>query len=111
MKNKKNIYATLSWQLTDYQQNNFEIPDRIKKYPQKTEGEMMSAEEIEFWLADSIKTLQILKEEDVSVFQKIHQGFLMDLEYLLNLGKIEEDVLDLLIEEKSFDFNKEENEN
>ena len=110
MRDKKNIYATLSWQLIDYQNNNLEIPDRIKKYPHKTEGEMMSAEEIEFWLADSMKTLQVLKEEDGKVFQKIHKGFLIDLEYLLSLGKIEEDVLEYILDEENFDFDKENNE-
>ena len=72
-KNNKNISAILSWNIKDYQNSKIEVPARIKENLQKTEGEMMSEEEIESWMINSLKALEILKEEDADVFARIHK--------------------------------------
>ena len=48
-----------------------------------------------------------MKEEDQAVFKRIHKGFISDLEYLLKLGRIEEDILDYAQDARNFDFDKE----
>lgn len=105
--NSKGTGAVLSWRLKDYHNSKIEVPARIRENSQKTEGEMMSEEEIENWMIDSLKTLEILEEENADVFARIYKGFLADLEYLGELGKIEEDVLLYIKEKNNFDFDKE----
>lgn len=103
-KNKKIYFPDLSWRLEDYIKNNKEVPDRIKKNPQKTEGEMMSEEEIEGWFLESIRTLKVLKEEDSKTFDEVYKNLFIDLEYLLSLDRIDEGVLDFINDLNNFDF-------
>jgi len=106
IRNKKKE-AILSWVYQDYLEYKVDAPDRIVENSSKTEGEMMSDEEIESWFLDSLKTMEVMKEEDQAVFKRIHKGFISDLEYLLKLGRIEEDILDYAQDARNFDFDKE----
>lgn len=94
----------LSWNLKDYQDHGKEPPRRIKNHPLKTEGELMSEEEIKDWFLESLSVLKVLKEDDNKVFLKVHKGFILDLEYLFSLDKIREEVLDFAHDIKNFDF-------
>ena len=104
---KTDSCAILQWKLLDYKKNNEEAPVRIINNPSKTEGELMRDDEIEDWFVGSIRTLEVLKEEDTTVFKRIHRGFISDLEYLLSLGKIDKDIVVFAKSIKNFDFDKE----
>lgn len=99
--------AILSWTYQDYLECNIDAPDRVVENSSKTEGEMMSDDEIESWFLDSLKTMEVMKEEDLAAFERIHRGFILDLEYLFKLGRIEEDILDYARDIRNFDFDKE----
>lgn len=103
-KNKSNNAAELNWTLEDYQNNNEEAPERIKKNPRKTEGELMSDQEIEDWFAESIQVLKILKEENPKIFLKIHEGFVEDTEYLYSIERVDKDVLVYAKDLNNYDF-------
>lgn len=105
---KDNLYAILCWKLDDYQRNNVDPPSRITSNPEKTEGEMMKDEEIEDWFLESIKTLKVMKQESEKVFTKVHEGFIADLIYLNQLGRLEEDAIIYARDLSNFDFDKEE---
>lgn len=94
----------LTWVLKDYLLFEEDPPKRILTNPKKTEGEMMRDEEIQVWFLDSIKTLKIIKEENKKVFKKLYKEFTLDLEYLYSLEKVDEDVLELVFDEKNFEF-------
>ncbi|OIP23300.1 hypothetical protein COX95_04155 [bacterium CG_4_10_14_0_2_um_filter_33_32] len=94
----------LSWNLADYNKRKEDPPARIKKNPLKTEGELMTDEEMENWFLQSVQTLKVIKEENGEIFMRLHEGFISDLEYLLRLGKIEKDVVEFGKELTNFDF-------
>ena len=85
--------SDLSWNLGDYRENHREVPERIKANSKKTEGELMSDEEIEKWFLESVETLKVLRGENDEIFKKIHRGFLNDIEYLIKLSRLDNDVL------------------
>jgi glucose-6-phosphate dehydrogenase assembly protein OpcA len=53
-----------------------------------TEGELMTEEEAEEWLQNSIKTLRVLSESDPEVSRRLYAGFVADVRYLVSLGKM-----------------------
>lgn len=105
---KDNLYAILCWKLDDYKRNNVDPPSRIISNPEKTEGEMMKDEEIEAWFLESAKTLKVIKQESEKVFKKVYEGFLADLIYLNQLGRLNEDVIIYAKDLNNFDFDKED---
>lgn len=72
-----------------------------------TEGEAMSPDEVENWCAEEIKSLSILKEEFPEKFGGQFQQFILDLDYLLSLGKITKEECEDLKKKDNFYFGKE----
>lgn len=110
LKRKFKYFSDLNWKFSDYIKNKKEAPARIKECPQKTEGEMMSSEEIEQWFLESVKVLRIIKEENENSFKSAHGCFLIDLEYLFSLDKIDEEALDFVNNLNNFSFYEENDE-
>lgn len=96
--------AELSWVKVDYEAFGCEIPERIIKNPNKTEGEMMTDEEIESWFVDNLKSLPVIKEEYSELFSDLYKGFCLDAEYLFSLGRINEDVVEFVFDQRNFEF-------
>jgi len=96
--------ADFSWKLKDYKKHGKEAPERIRNNTSKTEGEMMRDSEIEEWFSESVRVLEILKEEDKDKFLKIYNGFILDLEYLFSLKRIDEGALEFAQDLNNFDF-------
>ncbi|NTU70003.1 hypothetical protein HGB13_04265 [bacterium] len=101
---KDNLSATLCWNLEDYLRNGVEPPSRVISYPQKTEGEMMKDEEIQDWYIENIKTLKVINQDSSDTFIKIHEGFITDLIYLNQLGRLDEDAIIYAKDLKNYDF-------
>ena len=55
--------SELAWKLSDYQAAGIEPPPRCVSNPELSEGEMMSADEVEEFIKDSIATLRILSDK------------------------------------------------
>ncbi|MDD3480675.1 MAG: hypothetical protein PHW75_00390 [Patescibacteria group bacterium] len=101
MKRKDNIKkkASLSWSLTDYKELCEEPPECL--YFGKTEGESLSATEVEAWVQDAAKSLLVISEEYPKKFNEQYEYFLLDLEYLRSLGKITEEEYEELIKREN----------
>jgi hypothetical protein len=82
--------SELSWKLADYQAAGDDPPHRIVSHPEKTEGEMMSDDEIEEFIKDSIATCRILLDKRSPRFEEVVANYVADLSYLLSLGRISE---------------------
>jgi hypothetical protein len=94
----------LSWKLEDYQAAQADPPPRIISNPEKTEGEMMSDEEIEEYIKDSIATCRILLDKRSPRFNQLVSNYVADLAYLLSLGRIGEDDYNDLTEPDNLRF-------
>jgi hypothetical protein len=83
--------SELSWTLADYRLMDVDPPARIVSHPDSTEGEMMSDDEIEEYIKDSIATCRILLDKRSPRFNDLVSMYVADLAYLLSLGRIGED--------------------
>lgn len=85
------VTSELRWTLTDYRRENVDPPARIVDNPEKTEGEMMSDDEIQEYIKDSIATLRILADKKSPRYDDLMYNYMDDLAYLEELGAISED--------------------
>lgn len=83
--------SELAWTLVHYQAAGADVPDRIRSNPEITEGEMMSDEEIEEFIKDSIATLRILSDRHSPRLASLEETFRADLAYLVTLGRLDDD--------------------
>ncbi|MDD3678717.1 MAG: hypothetical protein PHT36_00470 [Patescibacteria group bacterium] len=104
MKKNLNKKAALSWDANDYRDLGEEAPECV--YFGRTEGESMSEEDLGEWLREQIQTLSIIKEENSNLFKENHQRFLLDLDYLFELGKITREEYEEYQREEVLDFGK-----
>jgi len=96
--------SNLAWKLDDYLFWGEEAPERLSKNPKATEGELMSQEEIESWIIDNFRSFYVIKEEKITLFEKLHKDFIQDIKYLISIGKVREEILDELDCSKNFSF-------
>lgn len=80
--------STLAWTKADYENSGEEIPDELLEDDLHTEGELMSREDVDLWIADSFNTLCIMRDHDEKVFDKLYDDYVIDIHYLEELGKI-----------------------
>ena len=97
-------YSELSWKLADYLEAGAEPPPRILSNPLKTEGEMMSDDEIEEYIKDSIATCRILLDKRSPRYEDLVGNYVADLAYLLSLGRISEEDYNELTEPDNLRF-------
>ena len=84
-------HSELSWKLADYQKFDVEPPARIVDNPESTEGEMMSDDELEEYLKDSIATMRILLDKRSPRFEDLVGNYVADLTFLMSIGRLAED--------------------
>jgi hypothetical protein len=97
-------FSELSWNLEAYVAAHVEPPARILSHPEKTEGLMMSEEEIEQYIKDSIATCRILLDKRSERYEQLVGNYVADLSYLLSLGRISEDDYNELTEPDNLRF-------
>lgn len=81
--------SMLAWTRADYEDANEEIPEGLINDDLHTEGELMTREEIDSWITDTYKTFCVIRENDEEKFNKLYDEFVLDVHYLLELGKID----------------------
>jgi len=91
MTNHKSPESELAWQLADYRAHQVEAPARCVSHPDSSEGELMSDDEIDELIKDSIATLRILADHRSERFESVLAAFKADLAYLATLGRISDD--------------------
>jgi len=82
--------SELAWRLAHYLEAGIEPPARCISNPSLTEGEMMSADEIEEFIKDSVATLRILADKQSPRFPDVADIFRADLAYLVKVGSLDE---------------------
>jgi len=83
--------SELAWRLPDFLEAGTEPPVRCVKSPHLTEGEMMTDDEVEEFLKDSVATLRILSDHHSNRFTELLNAHRAELTYLASLGRITED--------------------
>jgi hypothetical protein len=96
--------SELAWKLPDYRAANTEPPARCVSHPDRTEGQMMTDDEIDEFIKDSIATLRILSDRQSPRYATIYATFCADLDYLTKLGRITADDYNELIHPDNLHF-------
>ena|SRR3972149_5523015 len=92
----------LFWKLKDYKKNGIEAPEELYKNPEKTEGELMGESDIENWILDTIKVFKVIKGEDKKLFEKLYKIFVQDVSYLEELGRLNKDQAENILNNENF---------
>jgi hypothetical protein len=96
--------SELAWKLVHYQAAGIEPPARCISHPSLTEGEMMSTEEVEEYIKDSITTLRILADKRSPRHSQVAQAFAADMAYLVQVGSLDADQYVALTSSKNLHF-------
>jgi predicted RNase H-like HicB family nuclease len=96
--------ASLSWTKKDYEVMGDEPPECV--FSGKTEGEILDDEALEQWLADEVRILSIIKDDNPQIFDEHYRYFVLDLEYLYTLGKITAEEIVALKDKENFKLGK-----
>lgn len=83
--------SELAWHLADFEAAGTEPPTRCQANPELTEGEMMTADEIEEFIKDSVATLRILSDKQSPRYEAVLASYQADLAYLKAVGSLSED--------------------
>lgn len=83
--------SELNWVLADYEAADIETPERIREFPEMCEGELMTGDEVEEFIKDSIATLRILTDKQSLRLADAAKSFKADMAALFELGRIAED--------------------
>jgi hypothetical protein len=96
--------SELAWNFSDYEAAGVEAPPRVRSNPELTEGEMMSVEEVEEFIKDSIATLRILADKKSPRYKELVEVFRADMAYLLEVGSLDEDDYNGLTDSSNLHF-------
>jgi len=94
---------SLAWDKNDYHKAGIEAPDCVLFG--KTEGESMEPESIVSWAQETLRCIKVLREEYPVRAEEQIAEYKMDLNYLLSLGKINEEQFEQLSDEENFNFD------
>ncbi len=83
--------SELAWALADFLEAGTEPSPRHISNPHATEGQMMTDDEIEEFIKDSVATLRILSDKKSPRYAELVANYQADLTYLQELGRITED--------------------
>lgn len=96
--------SELAWRLADFRAAGLEAPARCVANPDLTEGEMMSADEVEEFVKDSIATIRILSDKHSPRLEHIIASYRADLAYLAKVGSLGEDDYNELVHPDNLHF-------
>jgi hypothetical protein len=85
------VRSELSWKLADFRAAGAEPPARCVSNPELTEGQMMTADEVEEFIKDSVATLRILNDKHSPRLDDLTANYQADLAYLVEVGSLSED--------------------
>jgi len=97
--------SELAWRLADFLEAETEPPAGCVASPHLTQGEMMTDDEVEEFITDSIATLRILSDHRSQRYADLERSYHADLAYLAKLGRITEDDYNDLTHPDNLRFN------
>jgi hypothetical protein len=83
--------SELAWRLADFKKAGMEPPSRCVSNPELSDGQMMTADEVEEYIKDSIATLRILSDHKSDRYEAVADAYRADLAYLVEVGSLTED--------------------
>ena len=92
--------SELLWKLADFKKANIKPPKYLVENPRLCEGDLMSEDELSEFIKDSLATLHVLHEMKSKRFDSVQKTFVNDLKALLELGRIEADEYNELIDQQ-----------
>ena len=96
--------SELSWNLAGFKSAGVEAPDRVREFPDMCEGELMTNDEVEEFIKDSIAALRILADKQSPHLGSVSSGFKNDMATLHELGRIDQDEYNGLIDDINLRF-------
>jgi hypothetical protein len=96
--------SELAWVMSDYEEAGIEPPARCVSNPESTEGQMMTEEEVEEFIKDSIATLRIMSDSQSEHWESLADTYRADLAYLVEVGSLSEDDYNDLIHPDNLRF-------
>ena len=96
--------SELLWTLDDFVAAGQEPPETLVGMPELCEGDLMSAEEVQEFIKDSIATLRILSDKASPRYRDVEGVFKADMLALHELGQIEEEEYLGLIDPENLSF-------
>jgi hypothetical protein len=94
----------LAWRLADFEAAGIEPPPRCLSNPEMSDGQMMTNDEVEEYIKDSIATLRILSDHQSPRYQEVADSYRTDLAYLVEVGSLSEDDYNELIHPDNLRF-------
>lgn len=91
---------SLAWTASDYEAWGMEAPDELSG--ELTEADLMDEDEVAEWVRDSVTTIKVVADSDATRAAELRQGFTADIQYLLSIGKANEELLDFALNEANF---------
>jgi hypothetical protein len=96
--------AEMAWKKADFIEAGAEIPDRLVHDDIHTEGELMNDDEIQEWLDDTRRVFCLIQEKDPERFEDLYKKYILDIHYLMEIDKIDEEDEEYLLDIKRFEF-------
>ena len=96
--------SELCWILADYTSAEAEPPARVIDFPTMCEAELMTNEEVEEFIKDSIATMRILTDKRSPRLDTIQETFKADMAALFAFGRMDEDEYNNLTDETNLRF-------
>jgi len=96
--------SELAWRLADYLAAGVQPPSRCLSNPSLTEGEMMTADEVEEFIKDSVATLRILSDKHSPRYDQVAATYRADLNYLVQCGSLDAADADQLADDTNLRF-------
>lgn len=83
--------SELAWKLADFRAAGVEAPIECVSNPDLTQGELMSASDVEEFIKDSIATIRILDDKHSKHLDRVLKNYHADLAYLVSVGSLSQD--------------------
>ena len=83
--------SELAWKLADFRAAGAEVPAECAANPDLTQGELMSAPDVEEFIKDSIATIRILRDKQSKHLERVVETYRADLAYLVTVGSLSQD--------------------
>ena len=97
--------SELAWTLADFEAAGVEAPESVKSTPDLSEGDLMTNEEVEELIKHSVAMLRILHDKQSPRYEAVVEVFKADMLALVQLGRLEENEYNELIDPSNLRFN------
>lgn len=95
--------SELAWKLQDCLDHDEEVTSRLRSHPDKSEGELMSDEEVEAYIEEGMRVLYIMSDHGSKVYLRCREDFFNDLSYLASIGRLSREDYDEITKPENYE--------